>query len=58
LERELGIALPDDYRAFLLAHNGGDIEPRLYLTDGGPENSVIDGFFGPRDPIKTYNRLA
>ena len=35
-EREIGGRLPDDYKRFLLAHNGGMNDPRLGLSwDGG-----------------------
>jgi len=32
LEREIGGRLPDDYKEFMLAHNGGELEPWLKLV--------------------------
>jgi hypothetical protein len=34
LERRLGTSLPDDYRDYLIAHNGGAPEARLFLPPG------------------------
>jgi hypothetical protein len=36
LERELGVRLPDDYREFMLVHNGGRPEPADFPIPGEP----------------------
>ncbi len=45
-ERELGIDLPDDYRQFLLTHNGGRPEPEVFPVEGDPDASMVDWFLG------------
>jgi cell wall assembly regulator SMI1 len=46
LEQKLGISLPDDYRAFLLRHNGGVPDPadfRFRLDDQESSERFIEG---------------
>lgn len=41
-EQRFGVVLPDDYKEFLLKHNGGKPTPRRYKTlDGVVESSFI-----------------
>lgn len=37
LEQQLNIKFPDDYRRFLLAHNGGRPKPEVFLI---PDHSI------------------
>ena len=55
LERELGIALPHDYRSFLLKHNGGrPIPAGLLLPLGGkPTPWRLHFFLGIDDPVES-----
>jgi hypothetical protein len=41
VEQRLGIVLPDDYRAFLLAHNGGEPKPG-WICYGEDESDVAE----------------
>lgn len=45
VERELGAAFPDDYRAFLLRHNGGCPTPATFVSKWNP-HSRVEEFFG------------
>jgi hypothetical protein len=55
LEASLGYTLPDDYRAFLLKHNGGRPEPDCFPLAGSDEaTEMIDGFI----PIDGANSLG
>src|SRR5689334_6244861 len=51
LEARLKARLPDDYRAFLLTHNGG--RPALnrftYELDGEAQESILEWFFAVHD---------
>jgi hypothetical protein len=51
LEEKLKGRLPDDYRAFLLRHNGG--RPTLsrfrFEADGGEQESALEWFFAVHD---------
>ena len=52
LEARLGRCLPDDYREFLLRHNGGRPEPRLFRIPkrgGAYTNSTVDWFLSLHD---------
>jgi cell wall assembly regulator SMI1 len=60
LEAELGVKLPDDYRTFLLAHNGGWPEADSFHSYGGEkrdEESIesVDRFLAYYDG--EYNNL-
>jgi cell wall assembly regulator SMI1 len=46
LESEIGLRLPDDYRRFLAAYNGGKPEPSgfAFETDEGPSDSAVRYF--------------
>lgn len=44
-ERELGIRLPDEYRDFLLAHNGGYPDPDVFTLPAG-RREMVDRFLG------------
>ncbi|MCG3131836.1 MAG: hypothetical protein FLDDKLPJ_02646 [Phycisphaerae bacterium] len=54
-ERAIGAILPSDYRAFLLEHNGPDIEPRDFHTSDGDVDSIVD-LYGLHDG-PSYRRL-
>ncbi len=56
-ERTQGLALPDAYRAFLLATNGGRPERDLFSLDGLTGNPFgrIHFFFGLKDPVESCN---
>lgn len=47
-EVALGVTLPDDYRRFLLAHNGGELVPVELVLPGGSEpfSSLAGPLFG------------
>ena len=57
LERQLAIRLPDAYRSFLLAHNGGRPTPDLFLCKDG-KGSFVQAFLGvynaPHDNFVEY----
>jgi len=57
LERSLGIALPNDYRAFLLKYNGGRPTPNGFPIEGLKGNPMgsIQVFFGIGSPIESCN---
>ena len=47
-ERSLGVTLPDDYKQFLLAYNGGRPEPNCFsVKDRG--DALVNMLFGVRD---------
>jgi len=47
LEAKIGATIPEPYRAFLIAHNGGQPEPDIIDIDGAPfEGADIQTFFG------------
>ena len=48
LEQQLDIHLPDAYRSFLLAHNGGRPTPNLFLCKDG-RGSFVQNFLGVHD---------
>lgn len=45
LERRIGATLPDDYRQFLIEHNGGRPSPREFVAVDGDEGSAVHFFF-------------
>jgi hypothetical protein len=48
-ERLVGSKLPEDYRSFLLSHNGGRPKPEAFsfpTKHGARDNSVVEYFFG------------
>lgn len=45
IEKELGIFLPESYRSFLLAHNGGQPVPNTFQFVDGKTIEVIGWFF-------------
>jgi hypothetical protein len=45
-EARNGIALPGDYRAFLLAHHGGVPDPNFYWVVPGDWGSEIESLYG------------
>ncbi len=57
LEERLGVRLPDAYRDFLLAHNGGRPKPNVFQTQDNTGSS-IDWFLavhnGPYDNFEKY----
>jgi hypothetical protein len=55
VERELGVTLPDDYRSFLLQHNGGRPVPSGVLLhfEGQPTPWRLHFFLGIDDPIES-----
>jgi len=57
LEAHIGIRLPDDYRAFLLKHNGGRPTPDTYPIEGLANNPFggVHFFFGIDDPVESCN---
>lgn len=64
LERQLGCELPDDYRAFLLRHNGGTPAHNYFPRDRGEGEWWVDFFVAIDDGLATpseeadYNTLA
>jgi cell wall assembly regulator SMI1 len=38
VESEIGLVLPEDYRNFLMLHNGGNPDPSLFPLTGDPLN--------------------
>ena len=57
VEREIGISLPQDYRDFLLAQNGGRPEPNAFPINGLENNpfGTIQVFLGIEDAIESCN---
>jgi cell wall assembly regulator SMI1 len=56
IEKKLGIHLPDQYRSFLLVHNGGRPTPSIfrYRNEAGPyTDSEVDWFLAIQS--KDYN---
>ena len=50
-EEHIGHRLPDDYRAFLLEHNGGRPDPDAFtlMMDDAEEENIVMCFFPMRD---------
>jgi len=59
LEAEIPVTLPQDYRQFLLEHNGGRPEPDSYPLQGLAKNpyGAIQLFFGIGNPVETSSIL-
>lgn len=55
LERQLGVVLPENYKLFLLNHNGGRPKPNFFLIHGFERNPFgsIHYFFGIDDDVKS-----
>lgn len=47
-EQQVGVRFPAEYRAFLLAHNGGRVEPRTFAEDS---SGLIQYFLSIGPPI-------
>jgi hypothetical protein len=45
VQEELGVTFPEPYRAFLLAHNGGQPVPNTFRADGGGASLEVVGWF-------------
>ena len=46
-QTEFGVNLPNDYKSFLLAHNGGQPEPNAFPIDGFNQDfDCINSFYG------------
>ncbi len=46
VESEIGVALPSDYRVFLLEFNGGQPTPDGFMFKGGSDGSLVNILFG------------
>jgi cell wall assembly regulator SMI1 len=65
IEKKLGIVLPDEYRSFLLKHNGGRPRPKCVFhfknENGKSCDSMVDWFLaiydGEHDNFETYYKL-
>ena len=44
-ERRIGAKLPEDFRSFLLLHNGGKPNPKRFSTSDGKIESMVSIFF-------------
>jgi hypothetical protein len=56
LETEIGAAVPDPYRSFLLRYNGGAPSPNVVDVGGAPGTPTdVQVFFGVRRSIETSN---
>jgi len=57
IELQAGARLPNEYKAFLLRHNGGRPRPNAFPIQGLPNNpfGVIQVFFGIDDPVESCN---
>nr|HQU46028.1 SMI1/KNR4 family protein [Pirellulales bacterium] len=57
LEGEVGVSLPESYKAFLLRYNGGLPVPDSFPIEGMPKNpyGVIQVFFGIDRAIESSN---
>lgn len=54
LEKELGVRLPEQYRTFLLTHNGGTPTPNVLDINGAPfKGTSVQTLFGIDDPIES-----
>ncbi|GIK67151.1 MAG: SMI1/KNR4 family protein [Chloroflexota bacterium] len=59
VEQQLNIKFPDDYRRFLLAHNGGRPEPEIFLIPDHPipnQSSILNWFYSI-DPSDYYYNI-
>lgn len=53
-EKQLGTALPADYRDYLLRYNGGRPEPSDFWVIEGSDASGIEQFYGLHDGPRWY----
>lgn len=56
-ERTLGVVFPEDYRRFLLEHNGGTPVPDAFFIEDVDQYALVDCFFGlgrPSDDLLRY----
>jgi cell wall assembly regulator SMI1 len=56
-EKEAGIALPQDYRQFLLTHNGGKPSLDLLTIPDCEQEALIDHFLGlsrPHEDLRNW----
>jgi len=56
-EKVLGVAFPEDYRRFLLEHNGGSPVPDAFFIKDVNQYAIVDCFFGvdrPSDDLLRY----
>lgn len=62
VEKQLGAKLPQDYKSFLLAHNGGRPEPCVFPISDFPDSTldILNRFLaiggGPFDDLMDYVR--
>ncbi|GAA5527548.1 SMI1/KNR4 family protein [Herpetosiphon gulosus] len=59
-EQELGCRLPEDYRSFLLEHNGGQPELTVFKTGSPlllPDDESMIHFFLTLDPASEYYEI-
>jgi hypothetical protein len=49
-EEKLGCRLPDDYREFLLAFNGGQTSLKQVVFSIGTDETILNSFYGLGDP--------
>lgn len=57
LEQQIGCVLPDDYRSFLIQHNGGEPERQILYVSGCNSDILIHYFLGigrPRGDIQKW----
>lgn len=50
LEAELGFALPDDYRSFLLRNNGGSFQEQVFFVADLGQDVMLDIFYAVSNP--------
>jgi hypothetical protein len=50
LEHQIGYTLPDDYRSFLILHNGGQPECQTLNIPDCKSDVIVDTFFGIGKP--------
>jgi SMI1 / KNR4 family (SUKH-1) len=50
LEHQIGCTLPEDYRSFLILHNGGQPERQILNVQDCESDIIIDIFFGIEKP--------
>jgi len=48
-ERRLGSAVPDEYRRFLVIHNGGNPEPRAFVIPPDGAEGQVENLYGLHD---------
>lgn len=55
VERVIGARLPQPYREFLRAHNGGQPSPEAFPFKSGKDGSHLNVFFAVNDPEPMYD---